>query len=461
MRAIMRWQWIPTVLAVCLGGCMVGQDYTRPTLQLPDSFRYAQADARELVAARWWDQFQDPVLSATIATALERNLDLRIATARLREYQAAYAGAAAPLWPQVSLLTSDTRSRQGQVPLTEVYQSSLGVAWELDFWGRIRRLSEAAYADFVGQEQARQAIVLTLVSTVASSYVQLRELDARLAAGVRTLDARRESQRLAERRLEIGVISEMELKQATSEYQGTALNVQQLELALAQKENELNLLLGRNPGAIERGRGIDELAVPAIPAGLPSDLLARRPDVLQAEQALVAANARVGAAKASMFPTIALTGAYGGVSPQLAGLFSGPNRLWSFAPSISLPIFSGGSLWAQLTASEARREQALSGYQKAVQSAFRDTEDALVAASKTAQQKDTQAKLVAEVRRYAYLAKLRYDGGVTSNLEVLDSQRNLFAAEQGLAQTQSAALLATINLYKALGGDWGAGRPGP
>lgn len=188
---------------------------------------------------------------------------------------------------------------------------------------------------------------------------------------------------------------------------------------------------------------------------MPSELLSRRPDILQAEQALIAANARVGAAKASLFPTISLTGSYGGASTQLSSLFSGPNRAWSFIPSVNLPIFSGGSLWGQLTVSQAQREQAVASYQKAVQSAFRDSEDALIAVTKTGEQKVTQGKLVAELRRYAYLAKLRYEQGVTSNLEVLDSQRNQFSAEQSLVQAQSAALIAVINLYKALGGDWG------
>lgn len=442
-------------LVTVLGGCMMGQDYTRPELEVPQNFRHATAARQPASLARWWEQFNDPVLTDLIQTALERNFDLRIATARLKEYQARRVVAGSPLWPQLSLEVKETRSRQGQTPLSETYEGGLGLSWELDFWGRIRRLSEAAYADFLSEEQSRQGVVLSLVSSVATNYIQLRELDSRLDLSRRTLEARKESARLAGVRYKVGVISEMEVRQAASEYEGTVLSVQQLEQAVAQKENEINLLLGRGTGKIPRGRPIDALTTPAIPGGLPSELLSRRPDILQAEQALIAANARVGAAKASLFPTISLTGSYGGASTQLSSLFSGPNRAWSFIPSVNLPIFSGGSLWGQLTVSQAQREQAVASYQKAVQSAFRDSEDALIAVTKTGEQKVTQGKLVAELRRYAYLAKLRYEQGVTSNLEVLDSQRNQFSAEQSLVQAQSAALIAVINLYKALGGDWG------
>jgi outer membrane protein, multidrug efflux system len=451
------------ILSLC--GCRVGPDYRRPDLPVPGQFRTAGIPSEGGPALRWWEQFQDPVLTDTIRAALEHNLDLRIATSRLQEYQANYVGAGSPLWPQLALAATDTRQRQGTAPLLETYQWALTLGWELDFWGRIRRLSEASYADYLGQRQARQAVVLTLVSSVATSYIQLREFDFRLDIARRTLEARRESERLAGLRFKVGVISEMELRQAGAELRGTELSVQQLEQAVAQKENELSLLLGRNPGTIQRGAAIDALALPAIPAALPSELLARRPDIQQAEQALVAANARVGAAQASMFPSISLTGNVGGASPQLSSLFSGPNRVWSFVPTLNLPIFSGGSLRAQLRVSQAQRDQAVAGYQRAVQAAFRETEDALIAFTKLNESKVTQARLVEEVRRYAHLARLRYTNGMSSNLEVLDSQRNLFSAEQGLAQTQSAALVATITLIKALGGDWeaeprGGKRPG-
>ncbi|MBS1198355.1 MAG: efflux system, outer rane lipoprotein [Proteobacteria bacterium] len=441
-------------LALFLGGCMMGQDYQRPEVEVPAQYRYANAGTKTASPAQWWQQFGDPVLSEAIETALANNLDLTIATARLKEYEANRTISTAPLWPKIGLAASETKSRQGNDPVVKNLQAGFTLAWELDFWGRIRRLSEAANADYLGQEAARQAVVLTLIGSVATSYIQLRELDSRLEMARRTLDARKESERLAQLRFKAGVISEMELRQAGSELQGTAFSVQQLEQDVAQNENELSLLLGRNPGPIKRGRSIDTFLIPDVPGGLPSELLARRPDIQQAEQTLIAANARVGAARANFFPSISLTGNQGGTSPQLSNLFSGSSRSWNFVSGLTQPIFSGGSLLASLRVSEAQREQALAGYRKAIQSSFRDTEDALIALQKSEEQKTSQERLVAEVRRYAHLANLRYQAGVTSHLELLDSQRNLFAAEQGLAQAQSTALIASINLYKALGGDW-------
>lgn len=445
----------PTLaLIFFLGGCMMGQDYSRPEIEIPAQFRYASAAAKTVSPAQWWTQFGDPVLSEAIETALANNLDLVIATARLKEYEANQTSAAATLWPQLGLSATDTRNRQGSAPVTKTLQAAGTLAWELDFWGRIRRQSEAAHAEYLGQQAARQAVLLTLISSVASSYIQMLELDSRLKMARHTLEARRESSRLAQLRFKAGVISEMELRQAGSELETTLFSVQQLEQAVAQKENELSLLLGRNPGPIARGQPIDALLVPVIPSGLPSDVLARRPDIQQAEQALIAANARVGAARASLFPTISLTGSRGSASPQLSGLFSGPSRVWSFVSSLTQPIFKGGGLLASIRVSEAQREQALAEYRKAIQSSFRETEDALIALQKSEEQKLSQIRLVEEVRRYARLANLRYQAGVTSHLELLDAQRTLFAAEQGLAQAQSAVLIASITLYKALGGDW-------
>ena len=438
-----------------LAGCALGPDYQRPDVKMPAAYRFAIASDTPVTAAQnWWGQFNDPVLSALIEEGLAQNADLRIATARLQEYQAIRVASRAPIYPQLSLPTTLTRSRQGDNPVQEIYQSGLSLSWEIDFWGRIRRLNEATQADYLGQVNARQALQLSLVSAIASSYIQLRELDARLEIARQTQVDRDEAARLARVRFAAGVISEMVVKQATAEQEGTIFSVQQLEQLLAMKENEISLLLGRNPGAIARGRSIHELTMPQVPAGLPSDLLLRRPDILLAEQTLAAANARVGAAKASLFPTISLTGLYGSASPELSSLLTGPTRLWNFVPGVSLPIFSGGALWAQLTASEARQEQALAGYTKAIQSAFRETEDALIGVSKSREQQATQARLLGEVQRYARLARLRYEDGVSSYLEVLDSQRNLYGAEQGHLQARSAALVAIVNLYKALGGDW-------
>lgn len=453
MRGRLNLLW----LLCLLGACAVGPDYRRPELAVPAAYRFAAAATENGPSASpWWTQFADPVLDALVRSALAGNADLRIATARLEEYRAIHVATAGPLYPQVSLPATLTRSRQGDNPVQTQYQAGLALSWELDFWGRIRRQSEAARADYLGQVAARQAVALSLVGALATSYVQLRELDARLDIARRTQADREEALRLADARFANGLISEMEVKQAASENESTLFNVQALERLLAGKEHEISLLLGRDPGPVPRGRPIHELQRPVVPAGLPSDLLGRRPDILLAEQTLVAANARVGAAKASLFPTISLTGAYGSASPELSGLFTGPARVWNFVPGVTLPIFSGGTLWARLGASEAQREQALAAYEQAIRAAFRETEDALVGVAKTGEQQATQARLLAEVARYARLARLRYEAGITSSLEVLDSQRTLFSAEQGHVQAQSAALVAAIDLYKALGGDWSA-----
>lgn len=452
------------VLAVFLQGCMLGEDYRRPEIETPQQFRYSASTDKAITTAatplqpssrvEWWKQFGDPVLDELMENALTNNLDLVIAAARLKEYEATQTIATAPLWPQLGVNVAEAREKLPGGPSTKGYQAAFALSWEIDFWGRIRRLSEAAQAEYLGQEAAQQAVVLSLVGAVANSYIQLRELDSRLKMAQNSLGARQESERLAQLRFKSGVISEMELRQVGAELQGNYFSVQQLEQAVAQKETTISLLLGRNPGTIPRGRTIEALSLPTVPDGLPSTLLVRRPDLRQAEQALVAANARVGAARASLFPTISLTGTQGSVSPQLSSLFSSPTRTWSFVSGLTQPIFSGGSLLARLRVSEAQREQAVAQYRKAIQSAFGETEDALVGVQKTREQKLSQQRLVGEVGRYAHLANLRYQAGVTSHLELLDSQRNLFSAEQGLAQSQSAALIALVNLHKALGGDW-------
>ncbi|MDX9707542.1 MAG: efflux transporter outer membrane subunit, partial [Azospira sp.] len=316
MRGRLNLLW----LLCLLGACAVGPDYRRPELAVPAAYRFAAAgDAAAdglttpgsaasrsaengSAAPPWWTQFADPVLDALVLEALAGNADLRIATARLEEYRAIRVATGGPLFPQLSLPVTATRSQQGDNSVQTLYQAGLSLSWELDFWGRIRRQSEAARADYLGQVAARQAVALSLIGALATSYVQLREFDARLDIARRTQADREEALRLARARFANGLISEMEVKQAASENEGTLFNVQALERLLAGKEHEISLLLGRDPGPVPRGRSIHELRRPAVPAGLPSDLLGRRPDILLAEQNLIAANARVGAAKASLFP---------------------------------------------------------------------------------------------------------------------------------------------------------------
>ena len=329
-----------------------------------------------------------------------------------------------------------------------------GVSWELDLWGRIRRLSESARADLYSSEEARRGIILSLVSAAAGNYLQLRGLDEQLEIAQRNLRAYAESVRLFNLQFEHGQVSQMNVEQARTQYETAAAVIPQLESQIVQLQNALSVLLGRNPGEIARGKTIRELAFPAVPSGLPSQLLERRPDIRQAEQSLISANARIGAAKALYFPSISLTGDYGYESSKLSDLFRGPSRAWSYAGSFTGPIFTAGAISGQVEEAKSGRKAALYGYEAAIQSAFADVENALVTREKLAGQIEAQERLVQASREYERLAKLQYDGGYAPYLTVLNAQQQLFPAELTLAQDRSALLVAYVNLYKAMGGGW-------
>jgi multidrug efflux system outer membrane protein len=297
-------------------------------------------------------------------------------------------------------------------------------------------------------------VILSLVSAVANSYIGLRDLDKQLEVAVRTAESRKGSYDLFKMRYEGGVISELELNQVKSEYEQALATIPQIEKQIAFQENGLSVLIGRNPGPILRGKSMDELVLPAVPAGLPSDILTRRPDIRQAEQALIAANARIGVAKAQFFPTISLTGLFGWSSTALDNLFTGPAKVWSYAGGLTAPIFTGGSLMGQLRATEAIQQQTLFTYQSAIQNAFREVDDALVDQRRTREQLEAQQRQVDALKEYARIARLRYDNGYTSYIEVLDAERSLFNAELQYAQTQGVLFQALVNLYKAVGGGW-------
>ncbi len=297
-------------------------------------------------------------------------------------------------------------------------------------------------------------MILSLVSAVANSYINLRDLDKQLEIAQRTAKAREDSYNLFKLRYEGGVISELELNQVKSEYEQALATIPQIEKQIEFQENALSLLLGRNPGAIDRGKSIDELTLPVVPVGLPSDLLEKRPDVRQAEQALIAANARIGVAKAQFFPTISLTGLFGWASTELSNLFTGPAQVWSWGGALAAPIFTGGSLMGQFMASEAIQQQTLFNYQSTVQTAFREVNDALIDQKRTREQLEAQKRQVESLSEYARIAWLRFDNGYTSYIEVLDAERSLFSAELTYAQTQGILFVALVNLYKAMGGGW-------
>jgi multidrug efflux system outer membrane protein len=455
-----------SAVALLLAGCAVGPDYERPEVETPPQYRFEDPQARDTVNTAWWLQFGDKQLERLIWIALTENKDLLIAAARVEEFYGRYGAQRGQQFPQAGLEAQGGRQRQSRTsnPLfqafpgvpttTDSYSIDLGVSFELDLWGRLRRGTEAARADLLAVEENRRTVILTLVSAVATSYVTLLDLDRQLEISRETLRARAESLRIFELRFKGGTISELELQQIRSEYETAAAAIPSFEKQIAQQENNLSVLLGRNPGPIGRGGVLDKLVLPVVPAGLPSGLLERRPDIRRAEQQLVAANARIGVAKAAYFPTISLTGLAGFASADLSDLFKGDSRTWAFAGTIGQPIFTGGTLAGQLAAAEAQQKQALYAYQQAIQTAFGEVENSLVDQAKTRQQLAAQSRQVEALARYAYLARLRYDNGYTSYIEVLDSERSLFQAQLQLAQTQGQLYFALINLYKALGGGW-------
>jgi multidrug efflux system outer membrane protein len=444
---------------------MVGPDYERPATDAPAAYRYADKEANDLSNTRWWEQFKDPVLNELIRSALAENKDIKIAAARVEEFQGRYGVVRSQLFPQVGLGVQGTRNRaprdNGPVPLDSSidpifnnYQANLSASWELDVWGRLRRLNESARADLLASEEGRRTVILSLVSSVATSYITLRDLDQELKIARTTAKARGDSYEIFKLRFGAGTISEMELAQNLSEFQRTQASVAQFESQVAVQENNLAVLIGRNPGPIIRGRDLEQLTLPSVPAGLPSDLLERRPDLRQAELDLISANARIGAAKALYFPTISLTGLLGSASNQLSNLFTGPAATWSYGVAASMPIFTAGGIAGQVEQAEAFQQQALLSYQQSIQSAFRDVENALVSASKSREQMASQANQVDALRTYTKFARLRYDNGYTSYIEVLDAERSLFDAELSYTQTRGLVLNAMVDVYKATGGGW-------
>jgi len=449
---------------ILLVGCAVGPDYKRPSIESPAVWRIEVKDSQEMANTAWWHQFNDPVMNSLIEEALKHNTDLRIATARIEEYVGRYWVGRSGLFPQIGANAQAGRSRiseEGATPLStqtenpaDFYQGVFNGSWEIDIWGKLRRATEASRADLLATREARQAVILSLVSAVANGYILLRDLDKQKEIAVQTAKVREDAYKLFKQRFEGGVISELELNQVKSEYEQALATIPQIEKQVAFQEHALSQLLGRNPGSIARGKSIDELILPVAPAGLPSDLLEKRPDIRQAEQVLIAANARIGVARAQYFPTISLTGFFGWASADLSNLFTGSARVWSWAGNLTAPIFTGGAITGQVKAAEAIQQQALLSYRNAVQTAFREVEDALVDQKRTREQLAAQQRQVDALREYTRFARLRYENGFTSYLEVLDAERSLFSAELSYAQTQGGLFAALVNLYKATGGGW-------
>ncbi len=451
-------------LGLALGGCLLGPDYVRPTVPTPATFRFEPGEAADVANAMWWEQFQDPVLNDLIAAALADNKDVKIAAARVDQFLGQFVTTRSALFPQVSAGFEASRQRAsiaglptlppGVNPVFNDFRAPLIASWEIDFFGKVRRQTESARASLLATEEGRRATILSLVASVASAYINLRDLDQQLAIAKATTESRAGSVAVFQARFSGGDVSQMELAQSQSEYEASLATIPQIETQIAHQEDALSVLLGQNPGPILRGRELMELEVPPVPAGLPSDLLTRRPDLRQAEQNLIAANALIGAARALYFPSISLTGLFGTESGQFSKLFTGPARIWSYAGSLTVPIFTAGSISGQVSQAEAQQQQALFQYQQAIQTAFQEVEDALISLQKSREQLVVEGRQIEALKTYSRLARLRYEGGYTSYIEVLDAERSLFNAQLSYTQTNGVVFTSLISLYKAMGGGW-------
>ena len=453
-------------IALLASGCTVGPKYKRPDVAVPDSYRgvaseqATQTHAVPLGDQQWWDVFQDEQLRKLVRTALQQNYDLRIAASRVLEARAQLGITRADQFPTVNggAGVSDSRTAQSKFfpPFeTSAGQVNLSAAWEIDFWGKFRRATEAARASLLASAWARQEVVSTLVANVAGAYFQLRALDLQLEIAKRTLKSRQESLRLTRLLADGGSTSLLDVRQAEQLVFTAGAEVPALEQQIEQQENFLSILLGQNPGDIPRGLTLTEQSQPPeVPPGLPSSLLERRPDIRQAEEQLIAANAQIGVARAAYFPEISLSGTGGFQSSALTGLFTGPAGAWNFGAGLTQPIFTAGRIRSGVRLAEARQQTAVLVYQQSIQGAFRSVSDALVASRKTREFRVQQESLFQSAQDAARLSHMRYTGGVTGYLEVLTNETNAFSAELGLAQARLNELLVLVQLYEALGGGW-------
>jgi outer membrane protein, multidrug efflux system len=471
-----------TGVVLSMAACTVGPNYKRPAVDAPASFRgvspaeepAAPASSSPAVSGsstpgsipaslgdeKWWEVFEDKELQQLIRTALKNNYDVRIAATRVLEAQAQLGITRADQFPSLSVggnITSLQNPQEGPIPSYQLTQGQVlaSAAWNVDFWGRYRRATEAARANLLSSQWAQKEVMSTLVANVASSYFLLRQLDYQLEISKNTLSSRQDSLQLTKTLEEHGINNLLDVRQSEQLVYTAAAEVPDLERQIAIQEDALSILLGKNPGDIPRGLKLTEQPhSPEVPAGLPSALLERRPDIREAEQNLVAANAQIGVARAAYFPQISLTGSGGYQSSKLTDLFTGPAGIWSLAGSVTQPIFEGGRLKSGVRLAEAQHEQLLLTYQQTIQGAFRDVSDALVAYRKYREFRIQQQLLVESARDAARLSELRFKAGSTDYLEVLTNETNAFSAELTLAQAQGSELNALVQLYLALGGGW-------
>lgn len=460
----MRPRILSPLAALALAACTVGPDYVRPTVDVPAAWRIDYPQAAEVANTRWWERFDDPVLNGLVDTALRENRDVRIAAARVDQFAGALVATRSQALPQVGYGGDATRARTSRVgvppvppgadPYFTLYSASLGASWQIDLFGRVRRLTEAAQAQVYASEQAKRGVVLTVVSSVAASYIALRALDRQLEIARATAANFGETARIFDLRFKRGIVSQTEVAQIDSQYRQALAAIPAIGQRISAQENLISILLGRNPGPVPRGKTIDRLVAPPIPADLPSTLLLRRPDILQAEQQLVAANANVGAARALYYPNISLTAALGSASTAFGNFLSGPASMWALGAGIAGPIFTAGGISGQVFAAEAGKEQATLFYQQTILNAFRETDDALAGSRNRLEESTAQAERVVSLREFARLSMLRFDSGLASYLEVLVSENELFAAEIASVQSQADRFVQLVNVYQAMGGGW-------
>jgi len=464
--------WAGMVTALVVAGCAVGPDYKRPETQSPENFRRAGSDTNApsgtntFAELGWWETFKDPQLIAYIDEALTNSWDIKIAAARVLQAEAILGITRSQFMPTVNAggdYVATRTSERGPTPIPagmdprqnygDVFVSM--PAYEIDLWGRIRRATEASRAQLLATLEAQHSVRQTLVAQVATAYFDLLEFDLELEVAQQTYSARTNSLELTRSRADGGVAAMSDVYQARILVSGAEASIAEIHRRIEQQENFLNILLGRNPGPIQRGTPlVSQVVRGEVPPGLPSSLLERRPDIRAAEQQLVAANASIGQAKAAFFPTVTLTGFYGYQSVAMSDLFTSPARTWQFGPAVTLPLFTGGRLRSEYKLSKARFDESLALYQQTVQNAFREVSDGLIAYQRTREFRAKQEERTQANRDATALANVRYEGGVTSYLEVLYNEQELFTAELALATARRNELLSVVQLYRALGGGW-------
>lgn len=447
--------------------CMVGPNYKRPTVTTPQTWRFHDNETKEITNTKWWEQFGDTVLNQLLIDAFRENYDIKIASSRIEEFRGRLKTTRSALFPQVSGevgegITNSARSGEAVLPLpsgnaTGFYQADLNASWQIDLWGKLRRADESARAQLMSTEDAKRGVVLSLVTSVANGYISLLVFDKQLLIAQETANTLGYNYNLFQLQYEQGLISDLELNQSRSEYEQAKAAIPVISIQIATQENMLSYLLGRNPSCIPRGRIIDKLVPPSVPAGLPSSLLENRPDIMQAEADLIAANAQIGVARAQYFPSISLTGLLGIVSTDFVKFFTDPSTIWSVSAPLTTPIFNAGAICGQVKSAKAIQQQALAKYIQTIQGAFRDVEDALVSQEKTREQLNAVKMQIEALDNTVCFARLRFNTGYVSYIDVLTAETNLFQTSLSLVQIQGQLLQSLVNLYAAMGGGWVVG----